>query len=356
MTNSITCPKCGLAQEPSSDSICRGCANPISAVPSTKSVLGLGKEPPGKPLPTGARLAGIVLLLNAAANALIMIKSGPGHDPLASHEVKGMIADLFIGGGLLFGKQTLQKWAIVRAVIGLLVFGGIYAAQSDFTSVGAQVVFSAALLLLLIGDAGKPRIVVGAAGSAVSLLLAAAGVTATYTGSNPAAAAILASKGEIVPAAGKLKGEKFGYCMNVPEKQWYLRSAEVAARDNAAADRWLTRPDLDAHVMIIGEQLAPDVEIDQRKLEQVILEEMKGRLTAFQNLGRKALRAGALLHVKGHSKDLDLEYYRGVYAHRNRAYQVVAFATPQSFARAEPELAAMINSFDPDCATAATGK
>jgi len=41
---------------------------------------------------------------------------------------------------------------------------------------------------------------------------------------------------------------------------------------------------------------------------------------------------------------------RGVFADKNHGYQVVAFATPQSFARVEPELAAMVRSFQPDCA------
>jgi len=62
------------------------------------------------------------------------------------------------------------------------------------------------------------------------------------------------------------------------------------------------------------------------------------------------LPVGAMLHLRGHAKTMDLEYYRGVFADKNHGYQVVAFATPQSFARVEPELAAMVRSFQPDCA------
>src|SRR2546428_1515207 len=351
MSMSIPCPQCGLTQETPADRICRGCANAISSlVAPARSVLGLGKEAAAKAIPGGARVAGVVLLLNAAANALTMIKQGPGSDPLAHHEVKGMIVDLIVGGGLLAGKANLQKWAIVRVILGMILFGAMFGAQKDMTSLAFQVVFSAALLLMLIGDAGKVRIGAGVALSAACLLLATVGVVQTYTGSNLAAAALLESKGEISPAAGQLKGEQYGYCLSVPAHQWYLRAREVAAKDNAAADRWLTRPDLDVHVLIIGESVAPTMRINQEKFEQAVIEEMKGRLTKLENLGRQALPVGAMLHLRGHAKTLDLEYYRGVFAAKNHRHQVVAFATPQSFARVELELAAMVRSFQPDCA------
>src|SRR2546427_12635168 len=113
MTMPTTSPQGGLAQETPADRICRGCANAISSlVAPARSVLGLGKEAAAKAIPVGARVAGVVLLLNAAANALTMIKEGPGSDPLAHHEVKGMIVDLIVGGGLLAGKANLQNWAI----------------------------------------------------------------------------------------------------------------------------------------------------------------------------------------------------------------------------------------------------
>ncbi|TMA92413.1 MAG: hypothetical protein E6J65_15565 [Deltaproteobacteria bacterium] len=138
--------------------------------------------------------------------------------------------------------------------------------------------------------------------------------------------------------------------MSVPAHQWYLRAREAVAKDNAAADRWLTRPDLDVHVLIIGESVAPTMRINQEKFEQAVIEEMKGRMTKFEDLGRQLLPVGAMLHLRGHAKTMDLEYYRGVFADKNHGYQVVAFATPQSFARVEPELAAMVRSFQPDCA------
>src|SRR5438445_13609373 len=117
MPMSITCPQCGLTQETPADRICRGCANAISSlVAPARSVLGLGKEAAAKAIPVGARVAGVVLLLNAAANALTMIKQGLGRDPLAHHEVRGMILELIVGRGLRAGRADLQKWAIRRGV------------------------------------------------------------------------------------------------------------------------------------------------------------------------------------------------------------------------------------------------
>ena len=167
---SVTCPQCGLTQETPADRICRGCANAISSlVAPARSVLGLGKEAAAKALPAGARVAGVVLLLNAAANALTMAKQGPGSDPLAQHELKRMIVDLVVGGGLLAGKANLQKWAI------------------------------------------------------------------------------------------------------------------------------------DVHVLIIGESVAPTMRINQEKFEQAVIEEMKGRLTKLENLGRQALPVGHAAPEGGYS-------------------------------------------------------
>src|SRR5205823_3299525 len=145
MTSTVTCPHCGLAQEPPSDRVCRGCANSIAGVVApAKSMLGLGRVVAGKALPLGARVAGVVLLIN---------------------------------------------------------------------------------------DAGRARIGAGAALSAAYLFLATAGVVQTWTGSNLAAAALLTSKGDISPAAGQLKGEKFDYCLSVPGQHWYLRAAQLATHD-----------------------------------------------------------------------------------------------------------------------------
>src|SRR5205823_1697301 len=122
-----------------SDNVCQGCANPIAAVVApARSVLGLGKTVVAKAT-MGARIAGVVLLLNAVANGLAMIKDGPRSGTMANQELKAMIVDLVFGGGLLIaGNARLQKWAIIRVVLGLLLFGGIFAAQHDVAAMALQ--------------------------------------------------------------------------------------------------------------------------------------------------------------------------------------------------------------------------
>ncbi|TMB11977.1 MAG: hypothetical protein E6J66_07550 [Deltaproteobacteria bacterium] len=51
--------------------------------------------------------------------------------------------------------------------------------------------------------------------------------------------------------------------------------------------------------LIIGESVAPTMRINQEKFEQAVIEEMKGRLTKLENLGRQALPVGAMLHLRG---------------------------------------------------------
>jgi len=317
MTMCTTCPQCGLTQETPADRICRGCANAIaSLVAPARSVLGLGKEAAAKAIPVGARVAGVVLLLNAAANALTMIKQGPGSDPLAHHEVKGMIVDLIVSGGLLAGKANLQKWAIVRVVLGMIVFGAMFGAQKDMTSLAFQIVFSGALLLLLVSDAGKVRIGAGVALSAACLLLATAGLVQTYTGSNPAAAALLGIEGRDLARRRATEWRE-------------VRLLPVGARAPVVPARARGRGQGQRGSRSVADPPGP-----------------RRPRADHRGVGR----AGDAEHLRGHAKTMDLEYYRGVFADKNHGYQVVAFATPQSFARVEPELAAMVRSFQPDCA------
>src|SRR5439155_20936380 len=109
------------------------------------------------------------------------------------------------------------------------------------------------------------------------------------------------------------------------------------------------RPDHAPAVRLMDETVRPTLRINKDKSQRALMDEMPGRLTKFENPGREPLPGGAMLHLRGPAKTLDLEYYRGLFAYGNRGYQVVAFATPKSFARAEPELAAMVRSFQPAC-------
>ena len=298
---------------------------------------------------TGSRMAGVVLLINASMNvaSVALLPGEAGFNP-----VHGVIADLVVGIALLTGREKWQKWAYVRAVLGGLIFGGILAAQGNWLGVAFQLMLSTSLVLMLAGRPGKLRLGAAVALCAPYFAIATLGLVAGRTGANPLNSAVLAARGEIEPASGTLRGTQFGYCIDVPARNWYLRTEAAAHRDNPLSDRWLTRPDLDAHVMIIGEEVDGAI-VSQARYEEAVAGEAKKRLSDFHMVGREPLPGGAALHYTGRHLRLNLEYYRGAFADGSRAYQVVAFATPEHFAKVRDELSAMMQSFRPRCDAAA---
>ncbi len=295
---------------------------------------------------SGSRAAGVLLLLNASMNvASVALMPGEGG---AINPVHGIIADLAVGIALLSGREKWHKWAYVRAVLGGLIFGGIFAAQGNWLAVGFQLMLSASLVMLLAGNPGKLRLGGALALCAPYFALAALGLFAGRTGTNPLTSAVLSAKGEIEPASGTLRGARFGYCIDVPGRNWYLRKEAAAHRDNRLSDRWLIRPDLDAHVMIIGED-AGGASVNQALYEEALAGEAKSRLADFHMVGRDPLPGGTALHYTGRHQRLSLEYYRGAFADGHRAYQVVAFATPEHFAQVRDDVSAMMHSFRTRC-------
>jgi hypothetical protein len=81
------------------------------------------------------------------------------------------------------------------------------------------------------------------------------------------------------------------------------------------------------------------------------VEEAQSRLSEFHLIGRDPLVGGTALHYSGKANSINLEYYRGAFADGSRAYQVVAFASPEHFARMREEMSGIVQSFRARCAT-----
>jgi hypothetical protein len=326
-------------------------AKSLSVEPAAKASGGLPLAPALREGVTlGSRLAGAVLLVNAALAIaeIAVMASRPGEG--GPNPVAGVVVDVFVGGALLLGKTKAKHVGLVRIALGALIFGGMFLAKGEHLAAGMQIVFSASLALLIAGSPGTPRVAMAVVMAAACFLLEGVGLTAIATGTNPIAGAILRSAGG-EPAAGEMRGDKFDYCVQVPPKDWYVRTAAVARKTNPLSDRWLMRPDYDAHVMIIGEQVKDGLVIDQTRYEDALVKEARTRLTDFHMIGRDPLVGGTALHYSGKANAMDLEYYRGAFADGSRAYQVVAFASPKHFAQLRQEMSGIVGSFRARCAT-----
>ncbi len=318
-------------------------------------------QPPIAPQPIspyhatlGQRIAGALLISNAAIVALerIVMPSDPtSKDPFdsPSRVIMPILIDVAVGVALLMKTKGVVPWAIFRAALGLVVFVVLRLVQGDMFLAVMQIAVSSALLLLLIGDAGKPRIAVGGALFGMYALLSLVGIGSTVTGKNPLASMIQSASGTIESEpAGVVTGETSHYRITAPSDKWHLRTAAAAKKDNPLADRWLTRPDADAHVIVIAEKIPGGVVMPEA-LTDVVVDNAGKVSTKFALIDRKPLRThpeeGRILHTQSTVNGLDIESFVGVVAYYEHGFQIVAFAPRVSFAAVESELRSIVESF-----------
>jgi hypothetical protein len=301
----------------------------------------------------GQRIAGGLLVANAlmvlTETILLQRRPGAASLPAPAGSIPSIL-DVIIGVALLSGTGgAVATVAMIRLGLGLVLLGGVFAFTDPFRIVPLILVCSA-LFLLLLKDASKLRIAVAGAGFGLYTLLWLAGISAELLGHHPLAALIQVSQGDIDSRpAGVVTGEAEPYRLKAPSDRWHLRKPEKAHKDNPLADRWLTRPDVDAHVMVIVETM-PGSMVNLDKLVEVVLDNARKSAASFEMISQEPLRAypeqGRLLHTRTRTNGLDVEYYYGVIATYEHAYQVVGFSSQQIFPEVEGELRAAVESFE----------
>lgn len=304
----------------------------------------------------GQRIAGGLLITNALILGLemaLMPTDPTANDPFSSpgRSVIPALIDVFIGISLLSKNKKVVPWAIFRAALGLVVFVALRAFQGDMLLVVMQLAVSGALLLLLIGDAGKPRIAVASALFGTYGLLSMIGISAEVTGKNPIAAIIQGASGQLeAEPASVVIGESSHYQITAPNDKWRLRTRAAAKKDNALADRWLTRPDVDAHVIVIAEKVAGSMVLPD-PLADAVITNSRDASKGFKLIDRNPLRTrpedGRMLHHQSTVNGMDIESLVGVVGYYEHGFQVVAFARRNTFPEIESELRGIVESFKP---------
>ena len=128
--------------------------------------------------PAQLKTAGILLLVNAVVVVISMVAM-PGASfggPLPA------VIDALIAVSFLKGNDRYRTFAIVRVVLGLLVFTGINIAKGDFIDVGASLVGYGGLLLVLVGKPQRARLVAGAVIFGLFVLLELVGLAVISSG------------------------------------------------------------------------------------------------------------------------------------------------------------------------------
>jgi Zn-dependent protease with chaperone function len=146
---------------------------------------------------------------------------------------------------------------------------------------------------------------------------------------------------------GVVRGERFDWKVRLPGPRWEVMPTEHARKQNRLADRWLTRPDLDAHVLIIGEHIGGQaITIDQ--LMRSVLANAQKSAKKFRVVNQGTIgRGGRLVEARSTVNGLPLTQFFSVFIAGDNAYQVYGFAPESSHAKVKNELLTAIASFEP---------
>jgi hypothetical protein len=357
--NFVRCPHCGLRHSERSDRRCPRCRAELDASPTTEEApapyrspsaslapprpFSSFREPDEETIPLGARIAGVVLVLNALTSfytSFVLQVSLAGPNRFVS-----AVVDLILGGLLVLGQRKVVPLCLVRVVLGALFFLGMTIYSGDVASASMQFALSSSLLGLLWGTPGTARLALSSVVAAAYLL--SAGILLHMGTRVRSADALLASNDiEAIGEAG-VQGVAFDYRFEAPSAQWYVRSQEVTKRENAVADQWLVRPDKDAHFIIIVESFGGQA-VDVANYENAVLENLRNAATRVEVLETGQLfesyeqsrRVRARAAVMG----MSIDYLYGLVVHGGQGYQFIGFAGRGEFPSVAPEFQHMFDT------------
>jgi hypothetical protein len=331
---------------------CKNCEQEIEADSATCPHCGAEQvdrstESADLPAPLGARIAGGVLIANAI---LVLIESVMDIEKVAPiNPIGAAVMDVVLGIALVRGSRRVVIWVIVRVILGVLLFSGLAIASSDWVSFWIQIVLSSGVLLLLVGNASRPRIIAAAALLSLYMVAAAAGLQQVATGRSfltPLYAKGLYDLGPVEP--GRLHGSIVAYTIEPPVDGWQLRSPEAARRDNPAVDHWLVNPTTDAHIIVIAESVDPATELSVEALADAVVSNFETAIEDFSLDDRAARpilgRQAEVLELSGTVETFSIRYRVACVASGTTAIQIICFAGPAVFPSVEQDFDNVIDS------------
>lgn len=301
----------------------------------------------------GQRIAGALMLLNAAFifAESVLIKEAPNPTTQALRPMFGLgpaLIDVLIGAVLLSGIRSLATWAILRCSLGLVVGAALAWMNGPFAMV-MQIAMSGALLALLIGDAGRARILVASCAFGLYGIVEIVGLASIVTGKNPVASLAASMRGDIEgPPVSQVRGAKaIAWEIDLPDKKWFHLKPSPSRPMGPGVEAWLVRPDTGSEVLVITED-APGKSISVDAYVDAVMGALKSS-RGFQITHRGPWRAypdnGRLVRLSMIVENNPFEYIYGIATTFEHAFQVVACTPKERSAATEAELTAIIDSF-----------
>lgn len=305
-----------------------------------------GNQP--KPAGTARRLAGGLMIANCVLLLMeLALMPTTAASPSAHVTVVPAIFDFIVGVSLVSGSSKLAGLAIVRTGLGMTV-GLALRSQAGAFAMGYQLVFCAALLGLLIGEAERVRTAIAGSVVGLCLVLEMVGLTQIVTGVNPLTPLLWTFSGDIEPSpVERFEGRNAPYSLSLPNKKWYFRRQELYAKENPLLDRWLVRPDLDAQLLIVTEH-APAAALPIDGYVDVILASAKSETPNLEVYSREAWRSyphnGRIVKTRGTMDGVFQERTYAFVTTFGRAYYLVGLSSKEAFSSLEAELLTIFDS------------
>ena len=301
---------------------------------------------------SGARRAGALLCVNFCIVMLTsLIAPAVAGRPLGVSPLIPGFVDLLIGVLLVRGNASVVNWAIIRAMGGLLVFGGINIMNHQFASLPFLAIVTTSLLVLLFGDPRPLRVNLATGAFGIYALMSVLGLMVLSGSGNPITSAMARAQGGVErEPVRKLTGVAKAYKLTFPEG-WYLRTAEAAHKNNALADRWAMKAGLDIHVMTIVETVAlrPGTALNLDLFTDKVVEGIEKVGTGRVELSRTPLEgvpSGLVVHSSVQTQSLgEMHYLHGAIVDGADAYQIIAFARSSQWDNVGRELEEIVRSF-----------
>jgi hypothetical protein len=290
----------------------------------------------------GARIAGVVLVLNA----LSILYAAIAFNLSATARTSSAAVDAILGALLVLGMRRVIPFCIFRVVVGGVVYLGMSLYGGDVVSGVMQVAFSASLLGLLLGTPGLPRTGLSAAAASGCLLVTA---FLLYSGTRVRSSEALLASSEIeVIGEEGVRGRSLAYRLSPPNDRWFLRSEQVTTRDNPMADRWLVRPDRDAHFLVIAERFPGGQAVDVGVYEQAVLENLRNAAVSIQILEQGALwehyAQSRYVHARALVTGVSIDYAYGIVVFQDQGYQLIGFASEREYPAVAAEIRQILDS------------
>lgn len=352
MTDLGRCPSCAL--NPSVDDRCPRCgAARTDAAPSSPAGVSVGPTPlppnPDEVFPLAARIAGGLIVANALVNAAsgIVLAARNSQTESPATGVAPLVIGVLLGGSLLAGNRKYLKNLQWLVGIGGSCFLALRLYQGALSDAGVQFSLTSGFLLLLVGNAGRRRMLLGTSMVLATLALETVSLVVVHKADAASSPLEALKRGDILEVADHaVTGVKLPYTLRTPNENWFLRSQALVHKDNAIIDQWLVQPGKDLGVFVIAEEVAEDRTVPLDAYADAILAGARENYAEFVVKERRAFKGGLKIRAEARLARQEAALIYVLHTFPGGAVQLVANGPKVAMAANDAEMMAILSSLE----------